>query len=338
MRIAATLIGGLILGCRTAGPIGTLPPAAEAPAPPAPIDNPTTSAKIELGRRLFYDADLSINGTMSCTTCHGQRQAFTDGAVTHGGALGDPGRRNVPSLTNVAWAKTLTWGDSRVRSLEQQASIPISGEHPVEMGMAHNELLIEERLGADRCYREMFRTAFPEVDGKIGLETVTKALASFERTFISFDSPYDRYLRGDHNAIPAAARRGAELFGGAARCTRCHAGPNLTDGSFHALVSDSASYRSDRGLGEATGMAADDGKFRTPMLRNVALTAPYLHDGSAKTLDDAIKRHRAIVPEVDRLSAEDTAALIVFLHQLTDSGFVTNPRYRIPRVLCGVPR
>ncbi len=327
----------LVFGC------GGRPPAARAADPlriaaaPVPADNPTTDSKVELGRRLFYDADLSINGTMSCATCHGQRRAFAHGTRTHPGALGHAGRRNVLSLANVAWSRTLTWADPRVTTLERQATIPITGVEPIEMGLGGAEHVIAERLGADACYRQMFAAAFPEEGGTIALATVAKALAAFQRTMVSVESPWDRYRRGDTTAMTAEARRGAELFAGTAECAGCHAGPFLSDGSFHRLEPDSA-RRPDRGLAEITGNALDAGRFRTPPLRHVALTGPYFHDGSAPTLVDAIGRHRAVAPAVDRLTSAEMGELVAFLTALTDSAFVTDPRYQMPRRFCGRAR
>src|SRR5262249_6716794 len=158
--------------------------------------------------------DLSIDGTMSCATCHGQRRAFTDGARTHPGVHGDPGRRNVMGLANVGYFSSFTWGDPTHRALEDQARVPITGEHPVEMGMARKEAAIGERLGGDACYRRAFAKAFPEDGGAINLTTVTKALAAFQRTLVSNNAAYDRYIRGDKRAISDEAKEGLALFNG----------------------------------------------------------------------------------------------------------------------------
>lgn len=295
-------------------------------APPSvPADNPMTKAKVELGRRLFYDADLSIDGTMSCATCHEQKRAFADGNRTHPGVHGDPGRRNVPGLANVAWLERLAWADPRLTSLEVQAAVPILGDDPVEMGMKGHEAEIPKRLGRDACYVRMFKSAFPEEGGEISLATASKALAAFQRTLLSFDSPYDRYRRGDRLAISDAAKRGEQIFQRA--CASCHSGANFTDGAYHALTS-SAPAASDRGLREVTGSAADNGRFRTPSLRNVSLTAPYLHDGSAPTIGDAIARHGI------SLAPEDQQATEAFLEQLTDRAFTTSPRFALPPASC----
>jgi len=300
--------------------------------PPVPADNPMTAAKVELGRRLFYEADLSINGTMSCGTCHSQKHAFADDNRTRPGVHGDAGRRNVPGLANVGYAAMLTWADPRLTRLEAQVAVPVLGEHPVEMGLKGKEAEIARRLANDACYARMFRIAFPEVNGAIDMSTVAKALAAFQRTMIAFDTPFDRYRWGRSGAIAPAAKRGADLFYGQGRCASCHSGPNFTDERFHALGVPARS--TDRGLGEVTGVAADDGRFRTPGLRNVALTSPYMHDGESPTLIDSIQRHGAVAP-VDDLSATDIADIVAFLGSLTDQRFVTDRRFALPMKACG---
>lgn len=299
--------------------------------PPIPADNPMTAAKVELGRRLFYNADLSINGTMSCATCHEQKRGFADGNATRAGVHGDPGRRNVPGLANVGYAARLTWADPRLTTLEAQVAVPVLGKHPVEMGMTGKEAEIGRRLGRDGCYVRMFAAAFPEGGGRIDMASVAKALAAFQRTMIAFDTPFDRYRRGRTDAIPQAARRGGDIFQGGSGCGSCHSGPNFTDDHYHALSIATA----DRGLGEVTGVIADDGKFRTPGLRNVALTAPYMHDGSAPTLDEALRRHGPVLPRGADLTERDRSDLIAFLGELTDQRFVTDPRFGLPSKACG---
>lgn len=298
--------------------------------PPVPADNPMSAAKVALGRRLFYDADLSIDGSMACATCHEQHRGFSDGNATHPGVHGEPGRRNVPALANVAWMPSLTWGDPRVRTLEAQLLIPIAGTHPVEMGMNGHEADIADRLGKDACYRRMFQAAFPARRGAIDMTTVADALAAFERTLVSDHAPYDTWRAGNVTALSPLARRGARLFFGRAGCAACHGGPGLSDGAFHAIAAPIPNA-ADEGLGEITGRASDDGRFRTPGLRNVALSAPYLHDGSARTLADAIAAHRRVA----KVSSGDLPALIAFLNGLTDPRFVADARFSLPDRACG---
>jgi len=302
--------------------------------PPVPADNPMSAAKVELGHRLFYDADLSINGTMSCATCHEQRHAFTDTNATRPGVHGDPGRRNIQALANVAYFRSITWADPRAATLEQQMRIPVLGLNPVEMGMAGQEAELARRLSADACYREMFARAFPETGGRIDLDNVGKALAAFQRTMLAFDTPWDR----DPTALPAAAQYGEALFRSARlNCASCHAGPHFTDaerpGAYHRLPGMSDA---DAGLSEVTSRPEDRGRFRTPSLRNVAETAPYLHDGSARTLEAAIQRHYVSGDPAAPTPAE-TADLVAFLTALTDLGFLKDPRFALPQTACGRP-
>jgi cytochrome c peroxidase len=327
---ALALAAGLLLtaGFAPAAFNWTLP-TAMAP-PPVPADNPMSDAKVALGRKLFYDADLSIDGTMSCATCHEQRRGFTDGNRSHPGVHGDPGRRNVQTLANVGWYGALTWGDARVTSLEAQALIPIAGTDPVEMGFAGQEAVLTARLAGQACYRRMFGEAFPEEGGAVTMAAIAKALAAFQRTLVSFDSPYDQRKRGEVVEISPEALRGERLF--KANCASCHAGPLFTDAdrAGAGLHRIDAPFAGDRGLGDVTGKPADAGRFRTPSLRNVTLSAPYLHDGSAPTLEAAIRRHRAAM----RLGDRELADLIAFLSTLTDERFVTDPRFSLPKGGC----
>ena len=294
--------------------------------PPVPADNPMSAAKVALGRRLFYDGRLSAGGTMSCATCHEQHRAFASATVTHPGIGGNPGKRNVPGLANVGWLPVLTWHDPSIQQLETQATTPLFGADPVEMAARPLELL--GRLRTDACYPAMFRAAFPLSGGEIEIADMTKAIAAFQRTLISYDAPYDLYRRGDKAALSPAALRGQGTF--ARTCASCHAGANFTDADFHA-IEPLAPGAADRGLVEMTGDPADEGKFRTAPLRNVALTAPYLHDGSAATMAEAIRRH----PEGRTLDARTLEELVAFLGALTDRNFVENPAFSRPKARCG---
>ena len=298
--------------------------------PPVPADNPMSAAKVELGRRLFYDGDLSVDGTTGCFNCHGQHRAFTESNAVHPGVKGAPGRRNAMMLGNVAYLSALTWADPRQRTLEAQVLTPVLGEHPVEMGMKGQEAELVRRLSSDACYRRQFADAFPGERDAIDLGNVAKAIAAFERTLVSFGAAYDR------GALDDAARRGQAVFSRAG-CGSCHAGRLFTDAdaadplaAFHRI--EPANAR-DPGLSEITGKAADAGRFRTPSLRNVALSSPYLHDGSAKTLAEAIRRHDGAAGIGDAEMADLTA----FLGSLTDQAFVTDPKLGLPKTRCGKP-
>jgi len=299
--------------------------------PPVPADNPMSAAKVELGRRLFYDADLSIDGTLSCASCHEQHRGFAEGNATRPGVKGALGRRNVMGLTNVGYLAPLTWADPTLATLEGQVAVPVTGLHPVEMGMHGQEAELARRLASDACYRTMFAAAFPETRGEISLASAAKAIAAFERTLIAWNTPYDRHLRGDRRALSEAARLGEARFRQAG-CDTCHAGPNLTDSRFHVIAKPRGD---DQGAFEKTGAKADLGAFRTPSLRNVDLTSPYLHDGSAKTLRVAIFAHETAA---EALSQDDVTEIEAFLESLTDRRLATDPRLSVPKRFCGKAR
>jgi cytochrome c peroxidase len=305
-------------------------PAGVAP-PPVPADNPMSAAKVELGRRLFYDADLSVDGTLSCASCHEQHRAFAEGNPTRPGVRGVPGRRNVMGLANVAYLAPLTWADPAQTGLEAQVAVPVTGEHPIEMGMHGQEAEIARRLSGDACYRAMFAAAFPDTGGEVTFAAASKAIAAFERTLLSWNSPYDRHLRGDRRALAPEARRGEALFREKG-CAACHAGPNFTDARFHAIAEPRGD---DRGLAEKTGASEHQDQFRTPSLRNAELTGPYLHDGTARTLRVAIFSHDVAA---QALSQDDATEIEAFLASLTDQDFVTDPRLALPTRFCGKAR
>lgn len=372
MIALATLALALLTGAGTGSFEWRLP--AWAPLPVVPADNPMAVEKVNLGRHLFYDSRLSADGSMSCATCHRQALAFTDGRAVAAGVDGKNGLRSAMPLANVAYLPVLTWANPNLRTLEVQALVPMFGEHPREMGMAGREQELFARLHADERYPPMFRAAFPERDGEISLATITRALAAFERTLVSFDAPYDRYRYGGQpDAISAAAKRGEALFfGEKLECYHCHSGFNFTDNQQHARLAhaeigyhNNGLYNVDGrggfppdnpGLREVTGRAEDEGKFRTPSLRNVALTAPYMHDGSIPTLRDVLAHyasggrtvhsgpHRGVgarnphksplVAGFD-LSEDEIRDIIAFLESLTDERFVTDPRFSDPFTSAG---
>jgi cytochrome c peroxidase len=363
MRRAAALILAATLGVATAALAG--PDAAFSwrlpawlPPPVVPPDNPMSQAKVELGRHLFYDKRLSADGSMSCASCHEQARAFSDGRATPKGVTGEAHPRNSMSLANVAYLPVLTWANPLLTRLEHQALIPVFGESPVEMGMVGREAELFARLAADPAYPPLFRAAFPEAAGRIDLGSITKALAAFQRTLISADSPYDRYrYGGEPDAISPAAKRGEALFfSERLECFHCHGGVHLTDNLVHSRKpfaeyafhntglydrDGKGAYPPDNtGLVEHTGRPDDMGRFRTPSLRNVELTAPYMHDGSIATLEEAIAHYAAggrrrspltseFLPGFT-LSAQETQDLIAFLRALTDRRFIEDPRFADP--------
>jgi cytochrome c peroxidase len=328
------------------------------PPPLVPDDNPMAEAKVELGRRLFYDPRLSADGTMSCASCHEQARAFADARPTPSGVTGEAHPRNAMSLANAGYLPVLTWANPLLTRLEQQALVPMFGESPVEMGMAGREQALFDRLRHEPVYPPLFRAAFPEREGVIDLGTITKALAAFQRALVSAGSPYDRYrYGGEPNAISASAKRGEALFfSERLECFHCHGGVHLTDSLVHARKpfaeyafhntglydrDGKGAYPADNtGLLEHTGRAEDMGRFRTPSLRNVELTAPYMHDGSIATLEEVVAHYeaggRARGPNTSsflpgfRLSAGEHQDLVAFLKSLTDRDFVSDPRFADP--------
>lgn len=335
------------------------------PTPVVPADNPMSVAKVELGRYLFYDKRLSADGSMACASCHEQKRAFTDGKVVPTGVNGEPGFKNAMALANVAYLPVLTWANPNLKRLETQALVPIFGDHPVEMGMAGREELLLKLLREDKDYPALFRSAFPESTGEISLSTITRAIAAFERTLLSFNAPYDRYkYAGEANAISDSAKRGEALFfGERLECYHCHGGLNFTDNIQHArsgfpeigfhndglynLDGNGAYPANGHGLREFTGEAGDEGKFRTPSLRNITLTAPYMHDGSIPTLAAVIKSHyakkgravhdgkpanplRSQFIEGFAIDDDEVMDLLAFLETLTDRDFIADPRFADP--------
>jgi cytochrome c peroxidase len=320
-------------------------------AVPSPADNPLTVEGVALGRQLFYETALSANSTISCASCHQQALAFTDGRARAQGVNGTVSPRSAMSLANLAWEPRLTW-DGAASSLESQARIPI--ENPVEM---HQSLSAGvARLQAHSAYPALFRKAFGSK--VITEENVLKALAQFERTLVSGNSRYDQFRRGNRTALSSYEQQGLVLFtthpdagarirGG--NCSDCHAGDLQSDHAFRNNGLD-ASF-TDLGLGLQTGQATDNGKFRVPSLRNIALTAPYMHDGRLATLADVLDHYNEHVvmnsPNVDPLllngsndvrgpgyplglTVDEKAKIVAFLRTLTDTDFINDPRFSRP--------
>lgn len=338
------------------------------PKPVVPEDNPMTTEKVELGRHLFYEPQLSITGEYSCATCHKQSLAFTDGKKVAVGSTNEIHSRNSMGLANVAYSPVLTWANPLMTSLENQALIPIFGEHPLEMGMVGQEQAMVQWLQNNAQYRQMFAQAFPE-EQPVNISNLTKAIASFQRSLVSFKSPYDRYrYQGETNAISEAAKRGERLFNSERmECFHCHGGINFSDSikhenlafteiAFHNTglynIDGEGSYPPQNiGIKEFTQEAKDMGRFKVPSLRNIALTAPYMHDGSVATLRDAIAHYQAggrTIPEGEyagvgsanpyksgfvkgfEVTESEIDDLIAFLRSLTDEELITNPVYSDP--------
>jgi cytochrome c peroxidase len=284
-------------------------------------------ARAELGRRLFYDGRLSRTGLVSCSSCHQQAHAFSDPSPVSTGVDGRQGTRNAPALVNLAWGTSFFW-DGRSSSLEDQAGKPI--ENPLEMDSPISDVVT--RLAADQTYVRDFTAAY---GGPPAEDTLRSALASFERTLVSGESPYDRHLAGDNSAFSASATRGETLFfSERAACFHCHPPASLTDGGYF----DNGTFVTggDVGRQAITGLLGDLGKFKVPGLRNVAASAPYMHDGSLADLEAVIDQYDqggrgdpATDPQIRPLglSSDEKGDLLAFLRSLTDERFLADSRF-----------
>lgn len=261
------------------------------PAPVTPADNPMTAEKVELGRHLFYDTRLSGNGQQSCGSFHRQELAFTDGLARAKGSRGEIHPWSSMSLVNVAYAAALTRSDPNAVELESQALTPMFGAQPVELGLQGQEERVLRDLRGPTVYQRLFPAAFPGDAQPFRVGNVAKALAAFQRTIISTRSSCNRYrYEGDEGALFAAAMRGEKLFfpGEKAGCFQGHGGWNFGGAVRYAGGPPVKPDSHITGLGSHTAKAEDVGKFRAPTLRNIAITAPYMHDGSIATLEAVI--------------------------------------------------
>jgi cytochrome c peroxidase len=288
------------------------------PAVPVPPDNPQTDAKIRLGAQLYFDTRLSADNTISCATCHDPRTGWANPHPTDTGIRGQVGGRNSGSIIDAAYMRFQFW-DGRESSLEGQALGPI--HNPIEMGETLENVVT--KLNAIPGYREQFAEVFGTDANTDG---IAKAIAAFERTIVSGPSPYDAYLQGDLAAMTPVAVRGMQLFNGKGHCTPCHSGPLFSDQGFHNLGVGMDKPQPDLGRYDHTKNPADKGKFKVPTLRNVAVTPPYLHDGSAKTLLEVIEvydRGGVANPWLDpmvlplNLTKQEKDELVAFLEALT---------------------
>lgn len=337
--------------------------------PIVPATNPMTNEKVLLGRYLFYDKNLSANQTQSCATCHLQKYAFSDKNSVGIGSTGEHHTRNPQSLVNAAYYTSYTWANPSLGTLESQIIIPLTSDDPIEMGIVPEfEEMVLARFENNETYQKMFHDAFADVQNPIKIHYIVHALASFIRTLNSFNSPYDRYTRGEYDALTAQQKFGMQLFNDErGECFHCHGGDHFSDSTadaksfyieqfYHNIglynVDGSGSYpEGNQGLYELTYTDADRGKFKAPILRNVALGAPYMHDGSMQTLEEVIELHsqggrlleggqnsgdgRLSPLKHDFISQknftqEEKEALVAFLNALTDQEFITNPNLSDP--------
>jgi cytochrome c peroxidase len=313
---------GVLIALASPGVAQTAPAVATMPGldrfVPAPLHGLEDGALVVLGRRLFFDPVLSADSSLSCASCHQPSRSFADGRTVSVGVFGRRGTRNVPSIVNRGWGKAFFW-DGRIRSLEEQVVRPIV--EPMEMGMTLDQAVA--RLGKHPAWRTRFRDVLGHDVSEAG---VARALAAYVRSIRAGESRFDRAMLGDAGALTAPEQRGLELFQGRARCARCHSGALLTDELFHNTgVAWRTGEPADSGRALVTQRASDIGAFKTPTLRQVGLTSPYMHDGSLRTLGEVIDfydRGGHPNPGLDRelhplgLSASEKAALLAFLGTL----------------------
>jgi len=287
------------------------------PEPAVPADNPMSAAKVELGARLFADPRLSATGRYSCASCHDPARAFTDGLARSRGATGETLPLNAPTLINAAYNASLGWHDTGITTLERQMRGPLFNDHPVELGLAGREAALERELLVDEAMRAAFTAAF--TGEGVSVENAIRAIAAYERTLLSANSPFDRYVfSGDHDALTAEQKRGMDIFftarGG---CARCHGGINFAGDWVDRGHPAARAEFADTGTGEAV---------RVPTLRNLPATAPYLHDGRFATLDQVLDHYEKLAadPAADArlrrapLTTEERTALREFLGSLAD--------------------
>jgi cytochrome c peroxidase len=270
---------------------------------PIPEDNPMTREKVELGRRLFQDRRLSRDGRVACASCHDPRRAFSTPQAQAIGVFNRRGRRNAPALINRAWGRAFFW-DGRIQTLEEQVLKPIQDPNEMDLTLAE----AERRVDLDAM-------------------TMARALASYVRSVLSGDAPYDRFINGDRGALTQEQQRGQQIFRGKGNCTACHVGPTFSDERLHNTgVAWRDSVFTDSGGFGVTNRPEDRGAFKTPTLREVARTSPYMHDGSFRTLDEVVdfyneggRRNPAQDPEIRplRLTSTDKRALVAFLKSLS---------------------
>lgn len=289
------------------------------PKMPIPADNLQTAAKVELGRMLFFDPRLSKGNAISCAFCHNPGTGWADARQFSIGVGGGQGGRQAPTVLNTGY-QTLQFWDGRAKSLEEQAMGPV--QNPIEMAeMSPN---VVKKLSAVPEYKKRFKEVFGT---EVSADGIAKAVAAFERTVVSTNSPFDKYRKGAKAAMGQAAVRGFGLFIGKARCATCHNGPNFTDNKFHNLgVPQVGPLKEDVGRYAVTKQDQDRGAFKTPTLRSVALTAPYMHDGVFKTLEEVIEFYNKggeAVPGKDvfmtplNLNDQEKKDLVEFLKALT---------------------
>ncbi len=295
-----------------------------------PKDNPYTAAKAELGRLLYYDKRLSADNTVACASCHAAEKAFTDNLPVSLGIKGQKGGVSAPTVINRGYGMLQFW-DGRANSLEAQAVGPMA--NPLEMGHTHEGVV--SRLRKIAGYRELFKKSFGTEE--FDLDMIAKAIATFERTVVSGNAPYDKYRAGNKSALSASQIRGLNVYFNKAKCDACHEGPNFTANSFHNLGVGSQKATPDEGRFAVTKDPADWGAFKTPTLREIAKTAPYMHDGSLATLEEVVDyydkggvKNKNLDERLKplNLTAQEKKDLVEFMKSLSGEGWqhLTEPK------------
>lgn len=285
------------------------------PAPPEDLGNPATPAKVALGRQLFNDVRLSGDQTLSCGSCHPREMGYAEAMPFSQGTGGKPMPRHTPTLLNSVYYRYINW-DGKFANVPQLVAAVMANPHNMNM---QDDAVLVARLESVPAYRESFRDVF---GGPATKERAARAIAAYVRKLTTSNSPFDRYASGEPNALTGAQKRGLDLFTGKARCVMCHRGPNFEDDDFHAVGLPSA----DEGRFRITGLEADRNAFKTPTIRNVAQTAPYMHDGSLATLRDVVdffdagggpQHPKSVVLRPLHLTPGEKRDLVAFLESLT---------------------
>lgn len=333
------------------------------PEPRIPSDNPVSAEKITLGRHLFYEKGLSGNTTQSCGSCHEQSRAFASAETVATGSTGERHPRNANTLVNSAFNSTLTWSNPNLLTIERQIFVPLFSLSPIELGATGREDEILARLRERPLYQQMFSDAFPDEAEPVSFNSIVRSLATFVRTLNSGNSPYDRFVAGDDSQFSASAKRGLDLFSSERlECHHCHGGFNFTHSTTHSgdqttskpfhntglyNIGGTGNYPpNNTGVYEFSQDRNDMGKFRAPSLRNVEVSAPYMHDGSMRTLEEVVDFYSRGGRNVTNgpfrgdgkdnpfksgfvsgfnLTQTEREDLINFLKSLTDRDFLTNP-------------
>jgi cytochrome c peroxidase len=317
----AIALAGLLTGITAAAGAGAADgdsfkvPAGLKPLP-VPSENPMTAAKVELGKQLYFDTRLSCDETVSCASCHDPKKGWSNGEAFATGVRNQLGGRSAPTIINAAYSDLQFW-DGRAHRLEGQALGPI--QNPIEMNHPIEECVT--KLNKIAGYRDQFRKVFGT---DVTADNVAKAIAAFERTVLSGNAPYDRFKAGDKTALSEAAQKGMKIFFGKGHCSACHVGPNFSDGAFHNIGVGFDKAKPDQGRHDVTKVEGDKGSFKTPTLREIARSGPYMHDGRFKTLEEVVDYYDKgchANPQLDeeifplKLTAAEKADLVTFLKE-----------------------